>query len=50
VEVLVSLWDDAAMLAALRRFCEWDARRDTYPHPKPELEVWRFIRAQLKRR
>lgn len=46
----MSLWDDAAMLAALRRFCEWDARRDTYPHPKTELEVWRFIRAQLKRR
>jgi len=42
--------DDAAMLACLRRFYNWDAQRDAYPHPKAELEVWNYIRAQLQAR
>jgi hypothetical protein len=42
--------DDAAMVDALRRFYDWDARRDSYPHPKPEREVWLYIRGQLRAR
>jgi hypothetical protein len=42
--------DDAAMTACLRAFYDWDARRDAYPHPKPELDVWRYILGQLRPR
>ena len=42
--------DDAAMLACLRAFYNWDAQRDSYPHPKPELAVWNYILGQLRPR
>ncbi len=41
--------DDDAMLVCLRRFYDWDAQRDTYPHRKPELAVWTYILGQLRR-
>jgi len=42
--------DDASMIDCLRRFFDWDARQDSYPHPKPELEVWQYIHSQLRTR
>ena len=42
--------DDAAMVECLRRFYDWDACRDSYPHAKPELAVWQFIQGQLRPR
>jgi hypothetical protein len=42
--------DDAAMISCLRRFYDWDAQSDTYPHRKSELVVWEHIRGQLRRR
>ncbi len=42
--------DDASMVDCLRRFYDWESRRDSYPHPKPELEVWRYIQGQLRPR
>lgn len=42
--------DDAAMVVCLRDFYDWDSRRDTYPHPKPELDVWNYILGQLRPR
>jgi len=42
--------DDAAMIACLRRFYDWEAQSDTYPHRKPELAVWEHIRRQLRTR
>lgn len=40
--------DDAAMLVCLRAFFDWESRSDTYPHPKPELDVWKYIRSRLR--
>jgi len=42
--------DDASMLACLRRFYDWDAQLDSYPHPKPELAVWQYIHGRLRTR
>jgi len=42
--------DDAAMLACLRAFYDWDSQRDAYPHKKPELDVWTYILGQLRPR
>ena len=42
--------DDASMIDGLRRFYDWDARRDSYPHRKPDLEVWQYIHSQLRPR
>jgi len=42
--------DDAAMIACLRRFYDWEAQRDTCPHPKAELAIWNWIHAQLRAR
>jgi hypothetical protein len=42
--------DDAAMLVCLRQFFEWDARRDNYPHPVPNLAVWTYIQGRLRPR
>ena len=42
--------DDAAMLACLRSFYDWDSQRDSFPHPKPELAVWNYILGQLRSR
>ena len=36
-----------AMLDCLRKFFDWESRRDTYPHRPPELEVWQYIQRQL---
>lgn len=42
--------DDAAMLACLRAFFDWDSRQQDYPHRPPEVEVWRYIQGQLRQR
>lgn len=42
--------DDASMIDCLRLFYDREAQRDSYPHPKPEREVWRYIRGQLRPR
>ena len=42
--------DDAAMIACLRRFYDWESRHSNYPHPVPELQVWTYIRGQLRAR
>ena len=36
------------MIAFVRKYFDWDARRDTLPHKPPEAEIWKFIGAQLK--
>ena len=38
---------EAGMLEALRRFHDWESRRDTYPHRPPEVDVWRYILAKM---
>jgi len=38
---------DDQIIAYLRAFYDWEARRNMYPHQPPELEVWRFIQRQL---
>ncbi|MEO8059849.1 MAG: hypothetical protein ABI671_16165 [Burkholderiales bacterium] len=42
--------DDASMIEGLRRFYDWEARQDSYPHPKPELDVWQYIQGKLRPR
>lgn len=42
--------DDASMIECLRRFYDWESLHDSYPHPKSELEVWRYIHGQLRPR
>lgn len=39
---------DEAMLVCLRNFYDWESRRDIYPHRPPELDVWNYIRNQLR--
>jgi hypothetical protein len=34
-------------LECIRELYDWESRKGTYPHRPPELEVWRFIQAQL---
>lgn len=41
---------DTAMIEALRRFFDWDARHAACPHPVPELQVWTHIRSRLSKR
>lgn len=41
---------DAAMVACLRRFFDWESRRDWYPHRPPELDVWKYIKGRLVQR
>ncbi len=36
------------MLRRVREFFDWESRRETYPHQPREVEVWRFIRRQLR--
>lgn len=38
----------AEFLEYLRNFYDWEARRDTYPHSPPEVEVWRYIQTQMR--
>jgi len=40
---------EAEFLTAIRHWHDFKARRDTYPHSPPELEVWRFIQSELMR-
>ena len=40
---------EAEFLTAIRHWHDWKARRDTYPHSPPELDVWRFIQSELMR-
>jgi len=46
----VTLVSAGTSTACLRRFYDWDAQRDSYPHPQPELMVWQYIRGQLRPR
>ena len=47
-ESLVEFSSDDEMIDCLRQFYDWDSRKGTYPHRPPELEVWEFIRGQLR--
>ncbi len=40
---------ETEFLTAIRHWHDWKARRDTYPHSPPELDVWRFIQSELTR-
>jgi hypothetical protein len=35
-------------LGSIRELYDWDSRKGSFPHPTPELDVWKFIRLQLK--
>jgi hypothetical protein len=35
-------------LDSIRELYDWESRRGSFPHPPPELDVWRFIQRQLK--
>jgi hypothetical protein len=37
------------MLAFLRRFFDWDACKESFPHRPPELEIWKYIVGQFSR-
>lgn len=37
-----------AFLERLRKFYDWESRRDWYPHTPPEIEAWRYIERQLR--
>ena len=39
---------EARMLAFLRAYFDFEARRATFPQKPPETEIWEFIRYQLK--
>jgi hypothetical protein len=39
---------DAEFLASLRKFYDWESRRDWYPHVPPEIEAWRYIERQMR--
>jgi hypothetical protein len=41
--------DDDAIIGCLRRFYNWDAQSDIYPHRKPELAIWTYILGQMRR-
>jgi len=34
-------------LDRIRGLYDWESRKSSFPHPPPELEVWRFIQRQL---
>ncbi len=38
---------DQEMIDCIRRFYDWDSRKDTYPHRPSELDVWKYIQRQL---
>ena len=40
--------DAAAVIDGLRRFFDWDARQDSFPHAKPEIDIWRYIHGKLR--
>jgi len=39
---------DAKFLARLRKFYDWESRRDWYPHAPPEIEAWRYIERRMR--
>lgn len=39
---------EGEFLEFLRRFYDWEARREIYPHPPLELDAWKYILAQLR--
>ena len=41
--------DDAAMLAFLRQFLDWEAKREAAPRQPSEREVWQFILNRLEK-
>ena len=44
---LITFSTEDEFLKAIRNFHDWEARRHTYPHSPPELEVWKFIQSKL---
>lgn len=46
-ESLDVLATDHDALDRIRALYDWDSRKGSFPHPPPELEVWRFIQRQL---
>lgn len=46
---MVVFADETAFLKAVRQFFDWNAKRDTYPHSPPEVDVWNFIFNQIYR-
>ncbi|MEZ5404181.1 MAG: hypothetical protein R2729_31165 [Bryobacteraceae bacterium] len=39
--------DEAAFFEYLRKFYDWETRRDIYPHRPPEADAWRYILGKL---
>lgn len=39
---------EAEMVAFLRSYFDFEARKDTLPHKPPETEIWKYIGYQLK--
>ncbi|MGA2665515.1 MAG: hypothetical protein ABSF83_11265 [Nitrososphaerales archaeon] len=46
-ESLDVLATDDEALESIRALYDWDSRKDSFPHPTPDLEVWRFIQRKL---
>jgi hypothetical protein len=46
-ESLNALGTDEEALASIRQLYDWESRKGSFPHPPPELEVWKFIQQQL---
>jgi len=42
------LGTDDETLTCIRELYDWESRKDSFPHRPPELEIWRFIKGQLK--
>lgn len=40
--------DAEKFLLRLRKFYDWESRRDDYPHAPPEVDAWKFIERQLR--
>jgi hypothetical protein len=47
-ESLNVLGTDEEALACIRELYDWESRKGSFPHRPPELEVWKFIRRELK--
>lgn len=47
-EERVTFRAEGEFLEFLRRFYDWEARREIYPHPPLELDAWKYILARLR--
>ena len=47
-ESLKVLATEDEALGSIRELYDWDSRKVSFPHPPPELEVWKFIQLQLR--